>query len=310
MNDVYDPDGSRCLGERLFHARNLNAACYYYRRALRGYRKLKDTLAEGFCMRRIGQIVLAKSYTVRNYGPQLQQKRTAHNHHKLVCHANDFFEAAAVRYQRLGDEVGYSDCRVGSATVELERSHCEEAKRSYEQCLEVFSRRYYEDKQADCLVGLAEVARRLNCDEEAMWLYKQANALYVRTKKLMGQGNCHLCLGDLALLQQKYGEANSHYVEAFRCYSSANWRLGRMHGLHALGDIALKYEFYGTAATNYSNALEIAKGARLQYTVGLMFFKIGCCFEKSKPRRDYFNLAQNTWNAIAREDLVRQWLDD
>jgi tetratricopeptide (TPR) repeat protein len=290
--------------------RILGYACHFYRRALRTYRQSKDTLAEGYCLRRLGEILLARSHVVRNHDPRCRVK-TSVNYLKLTAIAGQLFESAASRYQRLRDDVGRSDCVVGLAATELEQSHVETARRLFEQSLDVFrSHTECESKQADCLVGLADVALRQCSSEEAMWLYCHADALYVQSNRNDGCGNCRLQLGDIAMERDKLGEANSHYKFAFSFYQKSSSLTGTMHALHGLGDIALRFEFFDEAVSHYARSLDLAKRCGLHFTMGLLNYKIGCCLAQKSHRAAYFKRASDIWHSIGRDDLVRQWIDD
>lgn len=306
-----DPNAARLRsdGELAFRIGKLGEACHFYRRALRCYKQVGDRLAQGYCLRRLGQILLTKSHAVRNYGASHRTSNSS-DYRKLAAIAGKLFEAAATRYQNLGDEVGVADCVIGSAEVALECSHGEQARQLFEQSLEVLLRHEEcESKQADCLVGLADVARRQCSNEEAMWLYRDAESLYSQSERYDGRANCHLSLGDIALEGDKLSEANARYFQAFEYYQKVRSAVGTMHSLHALGDVALRFEFFDSAAVNYAKSMDLARRCSLTYTFGLLSFKVACCLV-GKSRRAYAEQARIAWLSIGREDLIRQWLGD
>lgn len=304
--DVPDPDALE--GEALwaFKTARLNWACFCYRVLIGHYRRSRKTHREAACRLKLGQVILAKAYTMRNYGPGLHSERNR----KLIALAGRYFKTAADCYDRTENPIGKAECIAGMAALAMEQSRSEYAKQLYMQAIRVFYRAKRVSQWVDCLVGLADVERRQGFCEEAFWSYKRAATHYERTDDYAGVGNCYMQLGDIKLERESVAEAHAYYKKASKYYIKARSRIGRMHVLHALGDVEFKLECFWEAAAHYSNALTLAKKNRMLYSVGLMHFKTGCCTWDKASKAFYFEQARQDWMQIGRDDLVRLWLDD
>ena len=132
-----------------------------------------------------------------------------------------------------------------------------EARRNYQQALDIkieFGDRY---SQADTYHQLGYVAQELREFAEARRNYQQALEIYIESSDRYSQADTYHNLGNVAYLLEEFSEAKRNYQQALEIYIESSDRYEQASTYHQLGMVAQQLQEFAEARQNYQQALEI-----------------------------------------------------
>jgi tetratricopeptide (TPR) repeat protein len=244
-----------------------------------------DHFAEGKCIRRLGDIALARS-----------------DHEEARRH----YKAALPLYRRVGRVQGEANCIRGLGDIALARSDYEVARRQYESALSLYRFVGSVYGEANCISGLGDIALARSDYEEARRQYESALPLYHRVGSILGEANCIRRLGQLALNRLEHDEARQRLESALLLYRRAGLVQGEANCILSLGDIAREASEHDKARGLYAEALSLYGRIPEPYSIGGTHHRLARLAADDVRRREHIEAARAAWNRIKRTDLVEE----
>jgi tetratricopeptide (TPR) repeat protein len=167
-------------------------------RALRAARYNKDTAREARCIRRLGDIALARS--------EHEQARAR-------------YEAALLLFRQVGSVLGEANCIQRLGDIALARSEHEQARGRYEAALPLYRQVGSVLGEANCIQSLGDIALRRSEHEQARGRYEAALPLFRQVGSVLGEANCIQRLGDIARARSEHEQARGRYEQALSMYA-------------------------------------------------------------------------------------------
>ncbi len=196
---------------------------------------------------------------------QQKQRWIAHTYHQLGSLAQELreFEEARRHYQQalqlkieFNDRYSQANTYHQLGMVAQELREYEEARRHYQQALQLFIEFNDRYEQADTYHQLGIVAQELREFEEARRHYQQALQLKVEFNDRYSQARTYHQLGRVAEELREFEEARRHYQQALQLCVEFNDRYSQASTYHCLGSLAEAEEQYAEAKLHYQQALE------------------------------------------------------
>ncbi len=204
--------------------------------AARIYRQIGSVLGEANCIKRLGNIALARS------------------DHKQ---ARARYEQALPLYKQVGDVQGEANCIKSLGDIALRRSDHKQARARYEQALPLYQAVGSVQGEANCIKSLGDIALRRSDHKQARARYEQALPLYQQVGDVQGEANCIQSLGDIALARSDHKQARARYEQALPLYQQVGSVQGEANCIQSLGDIALQRSDHKQASARYEQALPL-----------------------------------------------------
>jgi tetratricopeptide (TPR) repeat protein len=205
-------------------------------RALRAAQSSKDTAREADCIRRLGDIALARS--------EHEQARAR-------------YEAALPLYRQVGSVLGETNCIQCLGDIALARSEHEQARARYEAALPLYRQVGSVLGEANCIQCLGDIALERSEHEQARTRYEAALPLFRQVGSVLGEASCIKRLGDIALARSEHEQARTRYEAALPLYRQVGSVLGEASCIQRLGDIALARSGHEQARARYEAALPL-----------------------------------------------------
>ena len=191
-----------------------------------------------------------------------------------------------------------------------------EARRNYQQALEIYIESSDRYSQADTYHNLGNVAYLLEEFSEAKRNYQQALEIYIESSDRYEQASTYHQLGMVAQQLQEFAEARQNYQQALEIYIEFSDRYNQARTYHHLGIDAQELRDYQQARAYYQQALDIYiefgdrySQARTYGALGLLaeaqedYLEARCNWQKALEI--WIEYKDEYWCAIAREALER-----
>jgi tetratricopeptide (TPR) repeat protein len=133
----------------------------------------------------------------------------------------------------------------------------EEAKRNYQQALQIFIDFNDRFSQASTYHQLGRVAQELREFDEAKRYYQQAIQIYIDFNDRFSQASTYHQLGIVAQELREFDEAKRYYQQALQIYIDFNDRFSQASTYHQLGSVAQELREFEEAKRHYQQALQI-----------------------------------------------------
>ena len=234
------------------------------------------------------QELLAALTSAHGLDAQQKQRWIAGIHHNLgrVAQGLREFEDARRHYQQalqllieFNDRYSQANTYHNLGIVAQELREFEDAHRQYQQALQLFVEFNDRHSQASTYYQLGRVAEELREFEDAHRQYQEALQLFIEFNNRHSQAHSYHQLGSVAQALREFENARRYYQQALQLKIEFNDRYSQASTYHHLGSVAQALREFEEARRHYQQALQIDFEFNDRHSQALTYGQLGLLAE-------------------------------